>query len=71
MLVFRKSELTFLRLMDMPALSLAIFPDFTNIPKLSFKLLSFLVELKFYVFVGNKFSCNKLKLIKLQLEREC
>ncbi|KAG4968369.1 hypothetical protein JHK82_034091 [Glycine max] len=33
MLVFRKSELTFLRLMDMPALSLAIFPDFTNIPK--------------------------------------
>lgn len=53
------------------SLFLALFPDFTNIPELSFKLLSFLVELKFYVFVGNKFSGNKLNLSKLQLEGEC
>jgi len=56
MMILRKLKLAFLRLMDIPALFLAKFSDFINIPELSFKLLSFIVELKFYVFVGNIFS---------------
>ena len=52
------------------SLFLVIFSDFNNILESPFILSSFLVELRFYVFIGSKFSYTKLKLNKFHVERE-